>query len=348
MSLGPVMLDIAATELTDEDKQRLLHPLTGGVILFSRNYTSQKQLTTLIQDIRELRTPHLLIAVDQEGGRVQRFKDDFTRLPAMRELGKVWDQNPARARHLSKQVGFVLASELVVCNVDLSFTPVLDIDHGQSSVIGDRAFHRDIHAVSDLAYALMMGLKAGGMQAVGKHFPGHGGIQADSHFEKSVDQRRYADIEMDDMVPFQRMIDFGLAGIMAAHVIYPQVDQYPAGFSRKWLQDILRQQLLFEGCIFSDDLSMQGAAYFSAIGARAKAALEAGCDMILVCNDPQAADELLETLQWNISATSLARLARMHGKKRFASMMKLREDAAYVRAVREVGAIGDPNELLPF
>ncbi|SER08564.1 beta-N-acetylhexosaminidase [Nitrosomonas sp. Nm51] len=348
MPLGPVMLDIVATALTDEDKRRLLHPLTGGVILFSRNYSSRKQLTALIHEIRSLRTPHLLIAVDQEGGRVQRFKDDFTRLPAMRELGKIWDQNQVRARHLSKQAGFVLASELVVCGIDLSFTPVLDIDYGQSSVIGDRAFHRDIHAVSELAHALMTGLKTGGMQAVGKHFPGHGGIQADSHVEKSIDQRRYADIEMDDLVPFQRMIDFGLAGIMAAHVIYPHIDQYPAGFSRQWLQKVLRQRLSFEGCIFSDDLSMQGAAYFKSVAARAQAALEAGCDMILVCNDFQAADELLETLQWNISATSLARLARMHGKRHFASMMKLREDAAYAQAVREVGAIGDPNELLPF
>lgn len=348
MALGPIMLDIGATELTDEDKRRLMHPLTGGVILFSRNYASRKQLMALAQEIKALRTPHLLIAVDQEGGRVQRFKTDFSRLPAMRELGKIWDQNPVRARHLARQTGFVLAAELVVAGVDLSFTPVLDIDHGQSSVIGDRAFHRDPQIVSTLGHALMTGLKAGGMQAVGKHFPGHGGIQADSHLEKSVDLRRYADIEMDDLVPFQRMINFGLAGIMAAHVIYPDVDQYPAGFSSRWLESILRQQLQFEGCIFSDDLSMQGAAYFSSIVARASAALKAGCDMILVCNDSDAVDELLDTLQWDSSAISIARVARMHAKRAFASMVKLRENEAYAQAIREVAAIGDPNGLLPF
>lgn len=348
MSLGPVMLDIAGCTLTDEDKRRLQHPLTGGVILFSRNFSSRKQLIALTQEIRDLRTPRLLIAVDQEGGRVQRFKEDFTRLPAMRELGKIWDLHPARARHLTRQVGYVLAVELITSGVDLSFTPVLDIDHGHSSVIGDRAFHRNPQAISDLAHALMLGLKTGGMQAVGKHFPGHGYIQADSHLEKSVDHRQYADIEMDDLIPFQRMIDFGITGIMAAHVIYPHVDQYPAGFSRIWLQKILREELQFEGCIFSDDLSMKGVGHFKSIVSRASAALEAGCDMILVCNDSKAVDELLDQLQWNISTASLARFAHMHGKKHFISMTKLREDAAYVQAVREISAIGDPNEVLPF
>jgi len=348
MSLGPVMLDIEGTKLTADDKRRLQHPLTGGVILFSRNFTSQQQLMALTQEIKDLRTPHLLIAVDQEGGRVQRFKDDFTRLPAMRELGRIWDKNPARACHVSKQIGYVLASELIVSGVDLSFTPVLDIDYGQSSVIGDRAFHRNTQAISDLAHALMTGLKAGGMQAVGKHFPGHGGIKADSHLEESIDQRSFADIELDDLIPFQRMIDFSVDGIMAAHVIYPHVDPLPAGFSRKWLQVVLRDRLQFDGCIFSDDLSMQGAKYFKSIGKRAFAALDAGCDMALVCNDFQAADELLETLEWNISAVSLARMAHMHGQKHFASPIKLREDPDYVQAVHEISAIGDPNGKLPF
>ena len=348
MSLGPIMLDIAGTYLTDADVRRLQHPLTGGVILFSRNFSSCKQLIALIHEIRDIRTPHLLIAVDHEGGRVQRFKEDFTRLPAMRELGKIWDKQPKRACHLSKQIGYVLSTELITSGVDLSFTPVLDIDHGQSCVIGDRAFHRNPQAISELAHALMLGLKAGGMQAVGKHFPGHGYIQADSHKEKSVDERRYADIEMDDLIPFQRMIDFGLTGMMAAHVIYSQVDQYPAGFSRTWLQKILRKQLQFEGCIFSDDLSMQGVSHFKSIVARAHAALEAGCDMILVCNDSQGIDELLDKLQWNTSAASLVRFAHMHGKKNFISMAKLREDTAYVQAVREISAIGDPNEVMTF
>ncbi|MCB1986081.1 MAG: beta-N-acetylhexosaminidase [Burkholderiales bacterium] len=348
MLLGPVMLDIAGCYLTDDDRRRLQHPLTGGVILFSRNFSSQKQLITLTQEIRDLRTPHLLIAVDQEGGRVQRFKEDFTRLPAMRELGEIWDSNPARASHLSRQVGYVLAIELITSGVDLSFTPVLDVDHGNSSVIGDRAFHREPQAVSDLAHALMRGLKAGGMQAVGKHFPGHGFIQADSHLEKSVDYRQYSDIEMDDLIPFRHMIDFGITGIMAAHVIYPEVDQYPAGFSRLWLQKILREELQFEGCIFSDDLSMKGVGHFASIVSRASAALEAGCDMILVCNDSKAVDELLDKLQWNISAASLGRLAHMHGIRHFVSMARLRGDAVYVQAVRDINSIGNPNEVLPF
>ncbi len=348
MSLGPLMLDIVGTELTDDDKKRLTHPLTGGVILFSRNFSSRKQLTTLTTEIHELRTPPLLIAVDHEGGRVQRFKEDFTKLPAMRELGRIWDKHKARAHQLSKQVGFVLATELLVSGVDLSFTPVLDIDYGQSHVIGDRAFHRNPQVISDLAHYLMLGLKAGGMQAVGKHFPGHGYIRADSHLEKSIDQRRYVDIEMEDMVPFQRMIHFSLNGIMAAHVIYPEVDRYPAGFSQIWLRDILRKELQFEGCIFSDDLSMQGAAHFKSITERATAALDAGCDMILVCNDTQAVDELLNTLRWDISAASLARLARMRGKRNFTSMAKLREDIDYIQAMHGISTIDDPKTALPF
>lgn len=348
MPLGPLMLDIAGTELTDDDKRRLTHPLTGGVILFSRNFTSRKQLAALTAEIHALRTPSLLIAVDHEGGRVQRFREDFTQLPAMRDLGHIWDKQKLRARQLAKQVGFVLAAELQVSGVDLSFAPVLDIDYGQSSVIGDRAFHRDPQAISDLAHDFMLGLKAGGMQAVGKHFPGHGYIRADSHLEKTIDRRSYADLEMEDMVPFRRMINFGLCGIMAAHVIYPEIDHNPAGFSRIWLQDILRKELQFEGCIFSDDLSMKGVAHFNSITERATAALEAGCDMILVCNDTQAEDELLNSLQWNISAASLARLARMHAKKRFASMVKLREDGDYIQAVRDISAVDDPKAVLPF
>lgn len=349
MSLGPIMLDIAGTQLTDEDRHRLLHPLTGGVILFSRNYSSRKQLTALTRQIRELRTPHLLIAVDHEGGRVQRFQNDFARLPAMRNLGNIWEQHPVRARHLARQVGYVLAAELKVMGVDLSFTPVLDVDHAQSSVIGDRAFHHDPQAISELAHDLMLGLKAAGMQAVGKHFPGHGYIKADSHVEKSIDQRSYADMEMEDLIPFQRMIDFGLAGIMAAHVIYPRVDQHPAGFSRIWLQKILREAMQFDGCIFSDDLSMQGVAHYHSIGARVTAALEAGCDMVLVCNDAPGVDELLNTLQWNMSATSLARLARMHGKQHLTSMTQLRENADYIKALREISTIGNSNNgVLPL
>ena len=348
MSLGPIMLDIEGTQLSADDKKRLQHPLTGGVILFTRNYTSLRQLTELTAGIHALRTPPLLIAVDHEGGRVQRFREDFTRLPAMRELGRIWDEHPGRARHLAQQTGYVLAAELRACGVDLSFTPVLDVDHGQSCVIGDRAFHRQPQAIADLAHSLMLGLKQGGMAAVGKHFPGHGYIRADSHIEVPVDQRAYVDIEMDDLIPFRQMIDFGLAGIMPAHVIYPKVDTLPAGFSEVWLKKILRGTLGFDGCIFSDDLSMEGATVAGNVVQRAEAAFVAGCDMALVCNDPEAADELLAGLQWDIPAISLARLARMRGRPHPDSTVKLHEDAHFVKAVKEVGGIGISNDELPL
>ncbi len=349
MSLGPVMLDIVGTQLTDDDARRLRHSLTGGVILFSRNYSNSRQLTELTQQIHALRNPHLLIAVDHEGGRVQRFQNDFTKLPPMRELGKLWDKHPGRASYLAKQVGFVLASELNACGMDFSFTPVLDLDYGQSSIIGDRAFHRDPHAVSMLAHGLMLGLKKGGMLAVGKHFPGHGYIQTDSHLQKSVDKRRYGDLEMSDLIPFQRMINHGLAGIMPAHVIYEAIDQKPAGFSTFWLQRILRTELHFDGCIFSDDLSMRGAGeYLESVCLRAQTALSAGCDMVLVCNNHVGADEILAGLRWEMSPISLARLARMHSRKIVGSMTKLRENGEYVQAVREISVIGCESEELPL
>jgi len=348
MSLGPLMLDVVGTELTDDDRRRLLHPLVGGVILFSRNYTSLRQLGELTAAIHALRSAPLLIAVDHEGGRVQRFREGFTRLPAMRELGKIWDQHPHRARHLAQQTGYVLAAELRACGVDMSFTPVLDIDHGQSCVIGDRAFHRQPQAIAELAHSLMLGLKQGGMAAVGKHFPGHGYIAADSHTEVPVDLRSYTDINMDDLIPFAQMIHFGLPAIMPAHVIYPKVDDKPAGFSEIWLKQILRGEMEFEGCIFSDDLGMEGAKVAGNVVQRSMAALHAGCDMVLLCNSPDAADELLAGLQWEMPATSSARLARMHGKPHPPSTNMLHEDAQFVKAVKEVGGIGVGNGELLF
>ncbi|MDP1558502.1 MAG: beta-N-acetylhexosaminidase [Nitrosomonas sp.] len=348
MSPGPVMLDIEGTRLTPDEKTRLSHPLVGGVILFTRNYTSREQLTELCAEIHALRSPSLLIAVDHEGGRVQRFKDNFTRLPAMRELGNIWDRNPTRALHLAQQTGYVLAAELNACGIDLSFTPVLDIGLGQSCVIGNRAFHHKSHVIAKLAHSLMLGLKSVGFMAVGKHFPGHGYIQADTHVERAIDNRSYADIEMDDMVPFRQMINFGLAGIMSAHVIYPEIDRNPVSFSSVWLKDILRGELQFDGCIFSDDLNMLGVAYIGNIVARAKAALQAGCDMILVCNNPPSLDQLLAALQWDISAVSCARLARMHGRSHPLSMIELRETANYTKAVREISSIGLESQELPL
>ncbi len=348
MGLGPVMLDVAGTQLTAEDEARLRHPLAGGVILFARNYLSPGQLCELTAAIRTLRTPPLLIAVDHEGGRVQRFRDGFAKIPAMRELGKIWDAHPQRARHLAQQVGYVLAAELRACGVDFSFTPVLDIDHGQSSVIGDRAFHSDPQAIAELAHSLLLGLKQGGMPAVGKHFPGHGYVRADSHLDIPVDERDFVDIELCDLIPFRQMVNYGLTAVMPAHVIYPKVDSRPAGFSPVWLKNILRGQLGFEGCIFSDDLSMEGATVAGGIVQRAEAALDAGCDMVLVCNKPESADELLQGLHWEMPATSRARLAQMHGKTHPLTLAQLHEQQQFHKALDEVATIGMSNAELPL
>ena len=348
MGLGPVMLDVEGLRLTPKDEKRLLHPLAGGVILFRRNFESVAQLSELTAAIRALRSTPLLIAVDHEGGRVQRFQNGFTKLPAMRELGKIWDSHPARARHLAHQVGYVLAAELRGCGVDFSFTPVLDVDHGQSSVIGDRAFHSDPQAIAELAHHLLLGMKQGGMHTVGKHFPGHGYVSADSHLAIPVDDREFVDIELNDMVPFRQMINFGLAAVMPSHVIYPKVDSRPAGFSPVWLKEILRAQLGFEGCIFSDDLSMEGATVGGGIVQRASAALLAGCDMVLVCNRPDSADALLGGLHWEMPVTSRARLIHMRGAPHPVPMARLHEQPEFLKALQEIAGIGISSPELPL
>lgn len=348
LPLGPVMLDVAGTALTDEDRQRLQHPLVGGVILFSRNFESCAQLTQLTADIHALRSPPLIIAVDHEGGRVQRFREGFTQLPPMRELGMVWDRDRRKAAGIAQSLGLVLAAELRVHGVDLSFAPVLDVDYGNSSVIGDRAFHARPEAIAELALGVMHGLRDGGMAAVGKHFPGHGHVRADSHHEVPVDERPLADIESEDLIPFRRLIDAGMGGIMPAHVIYPAVDAAPAGFSPIWLKKILRGKLGFDGVIFSDDLSMEGASVAGGVVDRAKAALHAGCDMVLVCNNPRSADELLNGLEYAMPPTALARLARIHGRAHAADIFKLREDAQYAAALHALAGLGGHSRDLPF
>lgn len=340
MALGPVMLDIEGTELNADDIRRLQHPMVGGVILFARNYVNPAQLKALTESIHKVRQPPLLISVDHEGGRVQRFREGFTRIPPMREFGKVWDKYPKRAKQLAEEAGWILAAELRAHGIDFSFTPVLDVDYANSTVIGDRAFHRDVHAIVDLANSLMLGLKRGGMAVVGKHFPGHGFIAADSHVAIPVDERSYAEIERTDIEPFRRMIDLGMQAVMPAHVIYPKVDEKPAGFSRIWLQQVLRKHLGFNGVIFSDDLSMEGAVVAGSITQRALAALNAGCDMVLVCNRPDLADELLDTLEGPMNAVSLARIARMHGGHHPASMTALHENPEFMKAVHQVAQVG--------
>ena len=348
MSLGSVMLDLLDTQLTPQEEEKLHHPLVGGVILFARNYESTSQLAALTAAIHAVRSPSLLIAVDHEGGRVQRFRVGFTKIPPMRDLGKIWDINPRRARHLAQQAGYVLAAELRGCGVDFSFTPVLDMDYGKSSVIGDRAFHADPQAIAELAHSLLLGLKQGGMHSVGKHFPGHGFVSADSHLDIPVDDRAFVDIELADIIPFEQMIHYGLTAVMPAHVIYPKVDSQPAGFSPIWLKKILRDQLGFTGCIFSDDLSMQGATVAGGIVQRAEAALNAGCDMVLVCNDPESVDELLQNLHWEMPAASRARLALMRGKAQPDSLARLHEQSGFLKALEEVVAIGIGNQELPW
>ena len=290
---GPVVLGIEGSELTAADRERLVHPLVGGVILFTRNFTDGRQLGALTTQIHALRSPPLLVCVDHEGGRVQRFRSGFSPIPAMRTLGERWESDVAAAASEARRLGETIARELRGHGVDFSFTPVLDLDFGSSTVIGDRAFHGNANAAAHLASCLRHGLNAGGCAAVGKHFPGHGYVAEDSHVEVPVDERPLAEIEANDLIPFAALIHEGLEAIMPAHVIYPAVDAVPAGYSRIWLQHILRERLGFGGLVFSDDLGMAGALTAGDIVARADMALAAGCDMVLTCNDFAAADDLL-------------------------------------------------------
>ena len=311
---GPVFLDVAGVELDAGERERLAHPLTGGVILFARNFHSSAQLSALTAAIRAVRTPHLLIAVDHEGGRVQRFRQEFTPIPAMRTLGEQWDRDVAAAAREAARLGWTIASELRAHGIDFSFTPVLDIDHGSSTVIGDRAFHRNPNAVAHLGCALHAGLRAGGMPAVGKHFPGHGHVAADSHVELPVDDRSLAALLAADLVPFSALVKAGLEAIMPAHVIYSAIDPLPAGYSRFWLSEMLRTRLGFDGMVFSDDLGMAGAQGAGDMIARADAACAAGCDMVLVCNDSAAAADVLDRWRPPPQPDLARRAARMEGQ----------------------------------
>jgi len=311
---GPVVLGVEGAVLTAADRARLLHPLTGGVILFTRNFESCEQLDALTASIRALRTPSLLICVDHEGGRVQRFRDGFTAVPAMRTLGELWDNDVAKAAAEAERLGRLMARELRAHGVDFSFAPVLDVDFGASAVIGDRAFHGNPNAVAHLASCLRRGLNAGGCAAVGKHFPGHGFIAADSHVALPVDERTLDTLLADDLIPFAALAKEGMEAVMPAHVIYPAIDGVAAGFSRIWLQDILRGRLQFDGLIFSDDLEMAGAHAAGDIVARAEAAVSAGCDMVLACNDFAAMDDLLSRWRPAPQSDLARRTARMEGR----------------------------------
>ena len=296
MSAQPLlMLDVAGQSLTDEDRELLRHPGTGALILFSRNYANPEQLDTLIGEIRA-ENPDILIAVDQEGGRVQRFREGFSRIPPMRCLGNLYDRDADAALAAARELGLLMAAELIPHGVDISFAPVLDMDFGASSVIGDRSFHADAEAVVALVAAFIDGMANAGMAATGKHFPGHGFVQGDTHLELPVDHRSLDEIRAQDMVPFIKLAD-RLAGMMLAHIVYDQVDSQPAGFSRFWLHNVLRDELGYRGLIFSDDLSMEGAAGAGSYAQRAALALDAGCDMVLVCNNRAGAIEVLRYLE---------------------------------------------------
>ena len=306
---GPVMLDVAAYEVTAEEREILQHPLVGGVILFARNYAEPAQLRALTAAIRAAR-PEVLISVDHEGGRVQRFRNGFTRLPAMRRFGAAWEADADAAKAGARHAGFVLAAELRAHGVDLSYAPVLDLDYGVSSVIGDRAFHRDPQVATELARAVVAGLGDAGMRAVGKHFPGHGAVEADSHVAIPVDSRVFDAVWAEDIQPFRRLAG-ELGGVMPAHVIFENIDPRPAGFSPFWLQQVLRGKLGFQGVVFSDDLTMEGASVAGDIVARAEAAHGAGCDMVLVCNRPDFAVQLLDRWRPAVSGDSSARIAAL-------------------------------------
>ncbi len=339
---GPVMLDVVGMALDADDLRRIRHPLTGGVILFARNYKNREQLVALTSAIHAAR-PGVIIAVDHEGGRVQRFRTDgFTHLPPMRALGRLWDHDVLEATRVATDVGFVLGAELRACGVDLSFTPVLDLDFGESGVIGDRAFHRDPRVVTLLAKSLNHGLALAGMSNCGKHFPGHGFVRADSHVAVPVDDRTLEEILGEDAAPYA-WLGLSLGGVMPAHVIYPKVDRHPAGFSKKWLS-MLRKKFGFQGVIFSDDLSMEGASVAGSVVDGAHAALKAGCDMVLICNAPDKADALLAGLDADLLGAdqtrgNAKRIAALAPAMPAMDWQTLQQDGRYIAAKKSARAL---------
>ncbi len=315
MSIAPVMIDLEGPHLSAEEKEIINHPLVGGVIFFARNFESAGQIQALVESIHKNTSHTLLTCVDQEGGRVQRFKEGFTKLPPLRPMGENYDKFQEQGMGLAKAMGWLMASEVRAVGVDFSFSPVLDLDYGVSDIIGDRAFHHSPDAVSQLARAYIQGIDEAGMASVGKHFPGHGAVIADSHLELPQDSRATAEIMDKDVLPFAELIALDmLQGIMPAHVVYSDQDILPAGFSKIWLQQILRKRLGFNGAIFSDDLNMAAAGMAGSFPDRASLALEAGCDMVLVCNNRAGAIDVLDNFQWKSEAISTRRLERMKGK----------------------------------
>jgi beta-N-acetylhexosaminidase len=344
MLLGPVMIGLSGFQIDADEREMLMHPLVGGVVLFSRNYESIEQLQALVEELHQLRDPHLLVAVDHEGGRVQRFRTDFTVLPAIGQLGKVYQRDRHQARKLSQLSGWLMAAELRAVGIDFSFAPVLDLDKGVSQIIGDRAFAADPECVTDLARYYIRGMHEAGMAATGKHFPGHGSVVADSHLALPVDKRRYEDIQFDDLIPFEHLCDNSMEAMMIAHVLYENIDSQLAGFSRFWLRDVLRQRLGFQGLIFSDDLEMEGASVAGTVPERAERALAAGCDVVLVCQTRQAMASALEGMGPYYNPAAQLRMVRMHGRPA-PKRVQLRADPRWQQAVERVQAYDEPHTL---
>jgi beta-N-acetylhexosaminidase len=317
MSLGPVMIDVAGTELTANDREILKHPLVGSVILFTRNYVNPRQLSALVADIQSIRSPALLVAVDHEGGRVQRFRPGFSALPPLRRIGQLFDTDREQGLAMARSLGWLMAAEVLGCGLDFSFAPCVDLDYGMSEIIGDRSFHARAENVAQLAIAYMHGMRDAGMAATAKHFPGHGAVVADSHHALPVDRRELVDMDH-DLLPYRRLIDNALPAVMVAHVLYTQVDDVPASFSTRWIQGVLRQDLGFGGLVFADDLTMGGAHAAGDLLQRAQRSLAAGCDVLPVCNDRPGAEHLLERMEKlgiAIDPASQLRLVRMRGRK---------------------------------
>jgi beta-N-acetylhexosaminidase len=344
MALGPLMVDLVGVELTDEEREILQHPYVGGVILFTRNYESPEQIAALTAEIHSLRDPHLIISVDHEGGRVQRFRDGFTRLPPVGALGKHYMQHPKQTLQRAEATGWLMAAELRAVGVDFSFAPVLDLDYGVSEIIGDRAFHRDPEAVTAMARAYIQGMKRAWMPAIGKHFPGHGAVEVDSHLGLPVDNRHFEDMLQADLLPFRQLCIQSLAGVMPAHIVYEQCDDKPAGFSHYWIQTILRERIGFQGAVLSDDLSMEGAACIGGMPERAEAALEAGCDMVLVCNKPDSVIEVLDKVKIEASPLRHMRLVRLHGRHAI-NRDELMASAEWKQAVKTVMSYAPNPEM---
>lgn len=338
MALGCLMIDLQGLQLLDEEVERLLHPQVGGLILFTRNYQNPAQLQALIAEVRAVR-PELLIAVDHEGGRVQRFREGFTLIPAAARLGELYEQDRPAALQLARDWAWLLAAELRAFDIDLSFAPVLDLGGPLSRVIGNRALHSEPEGIAALGEAWMLGMRDAGMAAVGKHFPGHGSVAEDSHVEFPLDARALHEIEARDLQPFRSLIDAGLPGMMLAHVIYPAVDIHPAGFSHVWVRELLRERYGFAGAVFTDDLSMAAATKIAEPLARVQMALEAGCDMLLLCNRPQDVAEVLAGLDAPHDPGREARVLTMRASGMPVPLHELRASARFQSTLQRMQSI---------